>query len=78
MMLYRLSLLVVDMIKPVLHTVGHVKHTNRLKIYTYLIFFAWQEWEKKHGLYSKPLAEMLRREVQTWGIVQPVQFWSLI
>ena len=27
-------------------------------------------WEKRHGLYARPLKELMRREVQTWAIIQ--------
>ena len=29
-----------------------------------------KEWEKRHGLYARPLGELMRREVQAWAIVQ--------
>ena len=32
--------------------------------------FRQREWEKRHGLFSKPLGELLRREVTSWAIVQ--------
>ena len=33
-----------------------------------------REWERKHGLYARPLRELCRREVNEWAIVQHVHF----
>ena len=35
-----------------------------------------KEWERKHGLFSRPVKQIMRREVNEWAIVQKVCFFG--